>query len=135
MSSTSWRNLSFPKHCDSQMATELGPPLCSAGDLPRPAVQRPALQWKEFTLLLGADGNVQHVHVDYDGAREVEVLKELAGKAERIRKEEQGVDANLWKIIYCLCPETDMIRVDGDGTRFRERAGMSRSDLEWALEG
>jgi HEAT repeat protein len=100
---------------------------------PKPLKPTPTFQWGDWFAEMGPDGNIQHLSVSYDEGEELTKLTEIARRYEETRRREHGVEPNLWKIVYCLSKETDMIFVDKDGTRYRETAGMGRSDLEWCL--
>jgi HEAT repeat protein len=105
-----------------------------AADMGKPPVPMPTFQWREWNAELSPDGNIQYLYISHDEAEELRVLMQMAARDEEQRRREHGVEPNPWKVVYCLSKETDMVYVAPDGTRYRETAGMGRSDLDWALK-
>ena len=99
----------------------------------KPLTPTPTFKWKDWSIELSPDGNIQHLFVSYDEGEELRILTRLAKQMEEKRRTEHGIEPNQWKIVYCLSKETDMVFKDVDGTRYRETGGMGRGDLEWAL--
>ena len=102
-------------------------------DMGKPPVPMPTFRWNDWNAELSPDGNIQHLYISHDEGEELRVLMELAKKDEERRRREHGIEPNEWKVVYCLSKETDMVFKAPDGTRYRETAGMGRTDLEWAL--
>ena len=98
-----------------------------------PPIDLPTFQWDIWTFELTPEGTVNRRYVSLDEYEEVEVLFERARQAEESRRAERGVEPNIWRVIYALCPETDMIYRDRDGTRYRQVAGMGTDEKAWAL--
>jgi HEAT repeat protein len=98
-----------------------------------PPIELPTFKAGVWTYEITPDGTINRRYVSLNEAEELEVLTDLAQQEEQRRREQFGIEPNVWRVIYALCPETDMVWVDRDGTRYRQVAGMGTDERAWAL--
>ncbi len=98
-----------------------------------PPIELPTLKAGAWTYEITPDGTINRRYASLNEGEELAALTELAQQEEQRRREQLGVEPNIWRVIYALCPEADMVWVDRDGTRYRQVAGMGTDERAWAL--
>ncbi len=85
-----------------------------------------SIPWREWTIFLNDWGNIQERRICRDRYDELVVLEQIARRNPN--------EANPWAAVFSLSTATDMVRVDLDGTRILESAGMSLNQKRYAEE-
>lgn len=119
--------------CMLTLLAALAPAAAALADGEPPPVALPTFTGDGWTYELTPEGTINRRYVALNNLEELEELVRRARAAEERRRAERGVEPNTWRVIYALCPDTDMIYVDRDGTRYRQVAGMGTDELAWAL--
>lgn len=106
----------------------------ACGDGEPPPLELPTFRWEDWTFELTPEGTINRRYASRNNLEELELLYTRAQEAEGRRRAQHGIEPNIWRVIYALCPETDMVYVDRDGTRYRQVAGMGTEELAWARQ-
>jgi len=104
-----------------------------AQDSPPPPIELPTFTWGPWHFEISPDATINRRYISFNALEELEVLTKMAKEDEQRRREKLHVEPDIWRVVYAPCPETDLIYVDKDGTRYRQLAGMGTDEKAWAL--